>query len=104
MFRRAAKEDLKQPDPQNTGLEMAKAKEKGADLRRRILGNRDIVMQSAKVNVAENKEFFSSRKQFGSGMTGVDPKLMKGPIKFQTDSTFRLTTRSNNNARPRRPS
>lgn len=86
MFRRAAKEDLKVPDA-NTGLEMAKSKGK-AEIRRKILGNREILVHSAKLPVEETHEFFSSRKKEKStqGWSGTK----KRPVKFQTDSSLHL--------------
>lgn len=87
MFRRAAKEDLKQQD-QATGLEMAKSKDK-ADIRRKILGNREILMKSAKVDVGVSNEFFSSRKHHDPKRSQPDGK--KSVIKFQTDSRLVLS-------------
>lgn len=81
MFRRAAKDDLN-PEQTSSGIEMAKKQK--AEKRRQILGNRDIVVQSAKVGVIESSEFFSSRKTMQARSNLSNKKLS---IKFQTDSS-----------------
>ena len=89
IFRRAAKDDLKPVPEMSTGIQIAEIKDSKnkADIRRNILGTRDTVVQSAKNLVGGNKEFFSSRKNFGHdhGVGETEEKKTLQIKKFQTD-------------------
>lgn len=63
-----------------------------ADIRKRILITRDMVVQSAKNPVIDNKEFFSSREnQDGVGPTVQDSKIQALiKKKCETDRSRRL--------------
>lgn len=89
MFRRAAKDDMNPTPEVNTGIqisEISDPKNKAA-IRRKILGTREIAVQSAKNPIIDNKEFFSSRKTFGAGVDSITGDKKPGQVKkFQTDS------------------
>lgn len=60
-----------------------------AEIRRKILGTREIAVQSAKNPVIDNKEFFSSRKNFDQNLVAGERKPAFGK-KFQTESLMKL--------------
>ena len=93
LFRRAAKDDLQQDRSIGNKMEIVENGKTGkieaknkAEIRRKILGTRDIVVQSAKIEGHQNKEFFSSRKKFGADQE-IDTQVIKVSTikKFQTD-------------------
>jgi hypothetical protein len=92
MFRRAAKDDLNS-EQTSSGIEMAKKQK--AEKRRQILGNRDIVVQSAKDGVVESSEYFSSRKTLQPHSNLSNNKLS---IKSQTDSSQHLLIRGDHHS------
>lgn len=92
MFRRAAKDDLN-PEQTSSGIEMAKKHK--AEKRRQILGNRDIVLPSAKDGVLQSSEYFSSRKTLQDHSNLSNNKLT---IKFQTDSSQHLIFRGDHHS------
>lgn len=88
MFRRAAEDDLRVAAEAGTSSQIAEIKEpkNKAEIRRKILGRRDIAVQSAKDPVVDNKEFFSSRKNFnGDDKVNNDKKPVTIKKKFETD-------------------
>lgn len=90
LFRRAAKDDLQAQVAPSTGIQIAEIKDvknKGEARRKMILATRENTVQSAKNPIIDNKEFFSSRKNFNPNQeTTVETKKIPHAKKFQTES------------------